>query len=165
MLPSLNERFKFEFLLDYTGKKPARQQSSYLYNKWNTGFPYYQKVWVTALCFYERPTLVPVFANTKKSEEDFCFYREKVKITFSMFLLPQARIEAARATSRGSGAAMLLPQDLHSAMRVTALSCVSEHLCFSSVYFGRLFFQSGNTQKFFPCKLMVIASSLYAILA
>lgn len=28
---------------------------------------------IMPLCFYERLTLVPVFANQKKSEEDFCF--------------------------------------------------------------------------------------------
>ena len=36
--------------------------------------------------FYERPTLVTVFAKGKKSEEDFCFYekRQKAKIAFGV---------------------------------------------------------------------------------
>lgn len=38
------------------------------------------------ICFYERPTLIPVFANRKKSEEGFHFYekRWKAKIAFSV---------------------------------------------------------------------------------
>lgn len=31
------------------------------------------------LCFYEGPTLVPVFANQKKSEENFTFMKKKKK--------------------------------------------------------------------------------------
>ena len=51
-----------------------------------TGFPCYPKVRFTPLCFYERPTLVPVFANPGKSAEDFCFYgkMQQAKIAFSI---------------------------------------------------------------------------------
>ena len=45
------------------------------------------------------------------------------------------------------------------------LNCVCEHLYFILTYFGRLFLGSGNTQKIFPYKLLVVASSLYAISA
>lgn len=38
-------------------------------------FPCYPEVCIKSLCFYERWTLVPVFANRKTSEENFCFYR------------------------------------------------------------------------------------------
>ena len=35
----------------------------------------FSKVRFTPLHFYERPTLAPVFANGKQSEEYFCFYQ------------------------------------------------------------------------------------------
>lgn len=38
--------------------------------------PLFEK-WVWTTHFYERPTLVPVFDNQEKSEEDFCFYQKK----------------------------------------------------------------------------------------
>ena len=65
--------------------------------------------------FYERPTLVPVFTNRKKSEEDVHFYekRQKAKIA-SGFVLHLVVIEAADALSRESGPARLLPRELHS---------------------------------------------------
>lgn len=61
----------------------------------STGIPCCLEVHITPLCFYVRPTLVPVllcvcfvllvflcvcflcfFANSEKSEEDFCFYKK-----------------------------------------------------------------------------------------
>ena len=82
--------------------------------------PIFQKF--TPLRFYERPTLVPVFANRKKSEEDFHFYekRLKAKIAFS----------ACFATShdRGSGHSSnktALPRDYIS---ISASSCHSSEL-------------------------------------
>lgn len=77
-------------------------------------------------------------------------------------------LEAARALSSYSSAAKLLPWELHSASQhqaATALNCVSEHLCFISIYFGTLFFGSEDAQKIFPYKSMVIASLLPIILA
>ena len=38
---------------------------------------------LTPWSFYETHTLVPVFANQKRFEEDFCFYKKK--IDFSIF--------------------------------------------------------------------------------
>lgn len=35
------------------------------------------KVWDRTLHFYERPTFIRVFANRKKSEEDFHFYQKR----------------------------------------------------------------------------------------
>ena len=41
---------------------------------------------LTPWSFYETHTLVPVFANQKRFEEDFCFYKKK-KFDFSIFFL------------------------------------------------------------------------------
>lgn len=38
------------------------------------GFPHCPKVHYIPLCFYERPTLVPVITNWKKSEKYIHFY-------------------------------------------------------------------------------------------
>jgi len=44
-----------------------------------TGVSCCLQVRVTSLCSYERPTLVPVFANQKKYEGNFHFYKKKKK--------------------------------------------------------------------------------------
>jgi len=52
--------------------------------------------------FYERPTLVPVFAHQRKSQEDFYFFRKKAKSEnndqrwFCIELLEAAQNPAAR---------------------------------------------------------------------
>lgn len=43
----------------------------------NTGVPHFLKVRIRALHFYERPALVQVFPNGRKSKEDFCFYENR----------------------------------------------------------------------------------------
>ena len=52
------------------------------------GIPHFSKMHFTPLCFYERSTLVLVFANKKKSKQDFHFYekRRKMKIAFSIYV-------------------------------------------------------------------------------
>lgn len=52
----------------------------------STDVPRFKKVRVMTLGFYDRPTLVPVFANRKQSEGGFHFYekRQKLKIVFSI---------------------------------------------------------------------------------
>lgn len=40
------------------------------------GVPHCLKVHTVPLCFYKRPTLVPVFTEEEKSEEDFGFYEK-----------------------------------------------------------------------------------------
>lgn len=40
---------------------------------------YFYKICFTPVCFYRRPTLVPVWANEKKFEEDFHFYEKDKK--------------------------------------------------------------------------------------
>ena len=44
-----------------------------------TGIPCFSKVCFIPLCFYKRPTLVPVFTNWKKSEEIFTFMKKGEK--------------------------------------------------------------------------------------
>ena len=44
-----------------------------------TGIPHFLKVQVMPLHFYKRPTLVPVFVNQKKSQDDFSLLRKKGK--------------------------------------------------------------------------------------
>lgn len=52
----------------------------------STDVPRFKKVRVMTLGFYDRPTLVPVFANRKQSEGGFHFYekRQKLKVVFSI---------------------------------------------------------------------------------
>ena len=45
--------------------------------KIHADIPHFLKVCLTPLFFYERPILVTVFANGKKSEGDFHFYTKK----------------------------------------------------------------------------------------
>lgn len=42
-------------------------------------YPQVLDVHVMLLCFYKRSTLEPVFANQKRSEEDFCFFWKMVE--------------------------------------------------------------------------------------
>ena len=87
---------------------------------------------------YKRPPLILVFANWKKSEEDFQFYekRQKAKVAFSMFGSSCSR---SRGTpSSKSSPAKLPPQELHLASQhqaAPAVNCVCELLCSISVHF------------------------------
>lgn len=56
----------------------------FLWASYNTGWPCFSKVYVMPFCFYERPTLAPVFTNRKKSQEDVHFY-EKREIVFNIW--------------------------------------------------------------------------------
>lgn len=44
---------------------------------WDYRYFLFKKVCIMTISFYERPILVFVFANWKKSEENFCFYEKK----------------------------------------------------------------------------------------
>lgn len=55
-----------------------------------TGIPFFSEV-LMPLSFYERPTLVPAFANQKKSEEDFRFYTKKA-ITILMQVFHKSKV-------------------------------------------------------------------------
>lgn len=54
------------------------------------GIPYFLKVQVMPLNFDEGSTLVPVFANWNKSEEDFCFYEKKWKAKMAVSICSAA---------------------------------------------------------------------------
>ena len=41
--------------------------------------PFFSKVLFRTLCFYKRPTLVPIFTDQKEFKEDFHFYKKKKK--------------------------------------------------------------------------------------
>ena len=59
---------KFEF--DLESDKGSLKDVTF---KGDTGVPCFLKVCIMPPCFYERIALVPVFANQKKSGEDFHF--------------------------------------------------------------------------------------------
>lgn len=132
-----------------------------------TGFHHYLKVRFTSLHFYRRPTLNTVFANPKKSKEDFHFYKKewKSKTAFSVCFAaspyrgsvhPEQREWRRQAPSR----------KLHSASQhQAAIALNSVASGFISTYFARLFLRSGSTQKIVPYELTVVASSINAILA
>lgn len=63
--------------------------------------PAFLKFAVILLSFYERPTLVPVFSNGKKSKEDFHFYKKRLKVrTASCFCLAAAAGQGVHTPSR-----------------------------------------------------------------
>ena len=61
-----------------------------------TGIPHFSKVHFTSLRFHERPTLVPILANQKKSEENFHSESGSTK------LLPRKLQSASQASSHYS---------------------------------------------------------------
>lgn len=106
--------------------------------KWYRYPPRFLKVHFTPLCFYERPTLVPVFTSLKKSEEDFRFYskRQKVRVILYLFCSDQLQRQCLPHAWEWHSQAPSLK--LHSASQhavTIVFSCVCEHLCFLSVYF------------------------------
>ena len=81
--------------------------------------------------------LVPVFANGKKSEEDFLFLQKKKKKakrenSIQRFVLQQAGTVAAYTLSHESGIAMLLYTKLHSASGRHSYELCLWHLCLMS---------------------------------
>ena len=100
-----------------------------------TGIACFSRVRLTSFCFYERPTLIPVFDNN--SEEGFCFHeeRQRVKIAFSVGSAA-ALIEAAHPERREwhSQAPFREPHLASQHPAAAALNCVCEHLCFISIY-------------------------------
>lgn len=51
------------------------------------GIPHFLKVYVMPLCFYERPTSVPLFTNWKKSNNSFAFVKKKARSENKSFIL------------------------------------------------------------------------------
>lgn len=60
-------------------KRQPTEWRKILYLKSYTGILCFLKVLIRPLSFSERPTLVPVFTNRKKSQEDFQFYKKDEK--------------------------------------------------------------------------------------
>ena len=82
-----------------------------------------------SLDFYERPTLVSLLANSKKSAQDFCFYqkRQKLKIIFSVCFAVSCYRGSAHP-SRGTPSFFLGNNTQYPA--TMALNCICEHLQF-----------------------------------
>lgn len=97
------------------------------------GIPYSSKVYVTLLHFYERPTLVSVFANRKKSEEDFRFYEKGEKWKqWSEFVLQQFHRGSVSPKQREGSC----PTPSLGSLRPPSLwtVSVSERLCFFCLF-------------------------------
>lgn len=80
---------------------------------------------------FEKPLLVPVFANHEKSKEDFRFYKKRQKEEKkkpSVFVFQRALVEAVHTPNTEE----LPPACQHQATR--RVSCVCELLCFLSIY-------------------------------
>lgn len=108
----------------------------------DTGICHLVKVWVLPLCFYERPTRTACFRSPKEIQkrEDFCLYEKgrEVKTAFGICFAGSLYRGSAHSPSSEGGTAQLLPLQPHSAPQhqaTQALSCVCEHLCFTSMYF------------------------------
>ena len=140
-------------------------------------YPCFQKVLFMPLCSYERPTLVPVFTNQNKSEDDFCFCQKRQKVKYSAPFLQQALTEAAVTPGSKSGTTSCHSRKLHH-HTTRGLNFICDHLCFMFIYFVYLLAKCGlsfhkslrevtlgvwKCSKNFPDKLVVIVSSLKAI--
>lgn len=92
--------------------------------------PAFRKVHVMPLRFYERPTLVPVFANRKKSEEDFRFYekRQKVNTAFGVCFVVRGALPSPFPGNHAQ----------HLSLKPPELWTVSVSICCISIYFVHL---------------------------
>lgn len=145
-----------------------------------TGIACCLKVCIRPLCFYKRPTLVPVFAKWKKSKDDFCFYQKKWKARKPVFIQRLFAVSHYRGSAHQSSESGLTTRS------VSAPSCHGFELCLwpsalhlhwfcapiskmcpkasekpNRGYLG----VSGKAQNLFWHKLMVTASPLCAISA
>ena len=92
--------------------------------------------------FYGNPTLGPVFANQKKSKEDFCFYEkgQKTKTVFRIYFAGSLDPKLWEQPCE------LLPREIHSTslhQAVIALNRVCELLGFISIYDAHLLARCG----------------------
>ena len=140
----------------------------------NIGMLKFLKIWVIPLHFYERPTLVPVSTNQKKSEEDVWFYEKKAKSKNSIQHLlciepfleaTRPRVERVAPPSSFPGTILSLPAScccslelyLWATVLYLNFCCVFLLLLHVSitlgfmcylVWFGRLFSGSGDAKNF-----------------
>lgn len=122
MLYFLDGTFSFPIFGSCTPLTPATRHTRHA--QVPPAFP----VCFTHFRFYERPSLGPVFANQKKSEEDSHMKTKgKANIAFSVCLAGMHYRDSESITAK------LLPRELHSAFQhraALALHHLCEHLCF-----------------------------------
>lgn len=124
-------------------KEPQLKSITYLKKSmWiYTGIPHLSKVHKSKskICFSERPTLGPVLANQKNSEEDFRFHKRRCKVQLAISTCFTASRDRSRMPGSSEGGPLeLLPRELHSASQHPAnmaLNYIWEHLCFVSTSF------------------------------
>ena len=88
----------------------------------HTDIPCFSKIHLTPFCFYERPTLTPIFSNSVKKGSENCV---------QCWFCSDPVIEAVCSVSRESGVANLLSRELHTTSQhqaTRALNCVCERL-------------------------------------
>lgn len=106
----------------------------------NTCIPYFWKVCFYAPSILQKTYISTVFYNCKKSEEDFHFSDKKVKREKGIqhwFCWSQRRGKAPQTAAVKPPSSFPGNHSQHlsiSASSPTAFSCVSEHLCFISIY-------------------------------
>ena len=66
---------------------------------------------LTPWSFYETHTLVPVFANQKRFEEDFCFYKKKIDFSIFFFVLVASPFRESYSPSNRRDPAKVFPGD------------------------------------------------------
>lgn len=110
-----------------------RQHSSlryvfYLFLNKSRNIPKFSKVCLTPFPFKEKPILVPIVANQKKSKENFSSYQNKGEKSIQHSFCSQWLEVQATSTQAFSGAANLFPWELHS---TSESNCHSFELCLS----------------------------------
>lgn len=89
--------------------------------------------------FYKRPTLVIVFSNQKKSEGEFCFYKERQKVKAAFSVCPAASLDGGSEHPKqrewhpqapSQGTTFSISASSHQNFEL------HEHLCFISICFA-----------------------------